>query len=302
MRLSEVSRIVPLEVARDGEFHALGLLSDATPALLACFYDAAHESALRRNPAIACVITTPELADVVREPLGLALAEDPRGRFHALHRHLGGATDFYGRDFTSEISPDAEISPEATISPRRVRIGPRCVVEPRAVVLESVTLAERVSVRSGAVIGVEGFHPVPEGSALCNLPHFGSVRIGRGADIGANAVVCRAVFNGATEIGEAAIVGPLAYVAHGATIGARVRIAAGARIAGGARLGRGVFVGPGAVVSNRVVVGDNGRVSLGSVVVRDVPAGRTVTGNFAVEHERFLLSWARGLRKHVSPT
>jgi UDP-3-O-[3-hydroxymyristoyl] glucosamine N-acyltransferase len=238
------------------------------------------------------VITTRELASAVPESIGLAIADDPRERFHDVHRYLGG-TDFYGSDFPSEISPEAQVSPSAHVASRKVRIGRGCVIEPKAVVLEGSTLAEDVVVRAGAVVGAEGFHPVPGGGNSANLPHYGSLRLGPSVEIGTNAVVCRAVFSGATEIGESTILGPLVYVAHHVRIGDRCRIAGGARIAGSARLGREVYVGPGAVVSDGVAVGDGARVSLGSVVVRDVPAGHTVTGNFAVEHERFLLSWRR---------
>ena len=44
---------------------------------------------------------------------------------------------------------------------------------------------------------------------------------------------------------------------------------------------------------NNVAVGDRARVSLGSTVARDVPAGRCVTGNIAVGHRAFLRHVAR---------
>jgi UDP-3-O-[3-hydroxymyristoyl] glucosamine N-acyltransferase len=293
MKLSQLAGVVPIDIVRDAEFESLGLLLHETPALLACLWEAKARHRCAANQAVACVIAAPELASSVPERLGLAVAGAPREAFLDAHRYLGSETDFYGEDFSSEVAPGAHISPKAHVAERRVRIAGGCVVEPGAVVLEGSALASNVVVRAGAVVGAEGFHPVPYRGGLVNMPHYGSVRLGPGAEVGANAVLCRSVFADPTEVGEATMLGPLVYVAHGVRIGSRCRLAASARIAGSARLGEEVFVGPGAVVSNALRVGDGARISLGSVVARDVPAGTTVTGNFAVEHGRFLADWRR---------
>ena len=248
VRLSELAEVVPLDVVRDAEFESLGLLLHETPALLACLYDPKARRRCAANEAVSCVIAGSDLSSAVPARLGLALAGAPREAFLDAHRHLGSETDFYGEDFSSEVASEASISPSAHVAERRVRIAAGCVVEPGAVVLEGSTLAEDVVVRAGAVVGAEGFHPVPYGVGLVNMPHYGSVRLGRGVEVGANAVVCRSVFADPTEVGEAAILGPLVYVAHGVRIGPRSRLAASARVAGSARLGEEVFVGPGAVV------------------------------------------------------
>jgi UDP-3-O-[3-hydroxymyristoyl] glucosamine N-acyltransferase len=195
------------------------------------------------------------------------------------------------------ISTEARIDPRAFIAPRNVSIAEGCVIEAGAAVYERTTLDAGVVVRAGAAIGASGFHPVRYAGGLRNMPHYGAVRLGRGVEIGANAVVCRAAFTRATVIGPDSIVGPLAYVAHAVTIGAHCRIAAGARIAGSAAIGSRVFIGPGATVANEVHVGDDARVSLGAIVVRDVPAGQTVSGHFAVEHGKFLTAWRRMMRR-----
>jgi UDP-3-O-[3-hydroxymyristoyl] glucosamine N-acyltransferase len=295
VRLADVAEVASLDVVRDGEFHALGLLFHRTPGLLVCLYDGKARKRVATNGVVSCVIADRALASSVPDRMGLALADSPREAFLEVHRHLGSETDFYGADIPSRVSPAAHVDPAAHVAERKVEIAAGCRIEPGAVVLEGSALAEGVVVRAGAVVGTEGFHPVPYGGAVLNMPHYGSVRLGRGVEVGANAVVCRSVFAEPTEIREATILGPLVYVAHDVTIGPRCRLAASARIAGSARLGEEVYVGPGAVVSNTVSVGDGARVSLGSVVVRDVPAGQTVTGNFALEHGRFLAAWKRQL-------
>ena len=290
MKLSELVPAVQLDIRRDGEFRSLGLLSLRSPGMLACLHDA---GATREcgNPDLACVITSPELADVVPSHLGLAVTAAPRGRFVDVQRHLGTGTDFYGASEPTAISPTAKVDPSAVIATKNVRIGSGCIVEAGAIILERTVLEEDSVVRAGAVVGAEGFHPVPYDDGMTNLPHFGGVVIGRGAHVGASSVVCRSVFSNNTTIGAGTVLGPLVYIAHGVTTGSRCRIAASARICGSSTMGHDVFVGPNAIIANQITVGDGARVSIASVVVRDVPAGQTVTGHFAVEHRHFMKTW-----------
>ena len=293
MRLSDLATVVPLEIVRDGEFLSLGLLSGKNPAMLACLHDPARAGNWRTNESIACVLTTADLAPSVPEKFGVAVTPAPRERFLDAQRYLGAETDFYGRGFESEISHDAAIDSSAHVASRNVRIGEGCVVEAGAIILERVTLESGAVIRAGAVIGAEGFHPVPYGDGIRNMPHHGSVHVGKGVEIGSNSVICRSVFSNPTGIGDGTLIGPLVYVAHGVTLGRRCRIAASARICGSSVLGDGVTVGPNAVISNLVHVGDDATVSIGSVVVRNVGAGQRVTGHFAVEHQQFIETWGR---------
>jgi len=49
-----------------------------------------------------------------------------------------------------------------------------------------------------------------------------------------------------------------------------------------------VFIGPASAIRPQVRIGRGATVSIGSVVTKDVPAGTRVTGNFALEHEKFM--------------
>ena len=296
MQLSELAKSVSIEIVRDGEFNSLGLLSGRNPSMLACLHDPGKAGAWQSSNNLSCVITSTSFAASVPDRLGLAVANAPREAFVDAQRFLGSSSEFYGTRFGTEISIDARVHPGAQVAPHNVRIGSGCVVEAGAVILERVTLDEGCIVRAGATVGAEGFHPVPYGDGIVNMPHHGAVFIGKRVDVGANSVVCRSVFNNPTEIGDETVLGPLAYVAHGVTIGARCRIAASARICGSSTIGERVFIGPNAVVSNLIDVGDGAHVSIGSVVVRDVPAGEKVTGHFALEHGRFMEIWTRLFR------
>ena len=296
MKLSELVPAVPLEIRRDGDFESLGLLSLRSPRMLACLHDASAAKECAVNPDLTAVITSRELAGLVPPHVGLAVTDAPRGRFIDAQRHLGTETNFYGASKPTEISPDAKVDAAAVVATNNVRIGPGCVVEAGAIILERSVLEENSVVRAGAVVGADGFHPIPSDDGMTNLPHFGGVTVERGAQVGANSVVCRSVFSTNTTIGGETILGPLVYIAHGVRTGRRCRIAASARICGSSTIGDDVFVGPNAVISNQIRIGDAARVSIGSVVVRDVSPGETVTGHFAVEHRHFMKTW-KGLFK-----
>jgi UDP-3-O-[3-hydroxymyristoyl] glucosamine N-acyltransferase len=59
-------------------------------------------------------------------------------------------------------------------------------------------------------------------------------------------------------------------------------------IAGSVDIGEDVWIGPSAVISSGIRIGDRAAITLGSVVTRSVEAGKRVSGNFAIDHERFI--------------
>jgi UDP-3-O-[3-hydroxymyristoyl] glucosamine N-acyltransferase len=91
-----------------------------------------------------------------------------------------------------------------------------------------------------------------------------------------------------TYIGNDVKIDVQVYVGHGDVIGDRTLIAGGSVIAGNVTIGADSWVGLNATVSNRIHIGEKARVSLGSVVTKDVKDGETVTGNFAIEHGAFI--------------
>src|SRR5437588_405073 len=102
MRLSEISALLPFTVERDGTFLSLGLLSHQAERMLAVLYDPAYLAELINNPAVACVVTTPALADRLPAPLGVGTCADPQTVFYQIHDYLLKQTEFYWQDFETE--------------------------------------------------------------------------------------------------------------------------------------------------------------------------------------------------------
>lgn len=276
-----------VEVVRDGAFETLGLLSSPAHRLLVFVESTEWAERVAQAKNITCVVTTRELTSRIPASLGVATAESPRLAFYALHNRLV-AEAFYAAPFGTTIAATARVSARAYVAEHNVRIGERCVVEPNATILEGTILEEDVIVRAGAVIGGEGFQVFPSGGKLVTVRHGGGVTIAARAEIQHNTVIDRAVFGEATSIGEDTRIDNLVHIAHNVRLGRRNRVVAGAMIAGSVVSGDDVWFGPMCSVSHGLRVGTAAFITMGAVVTRDVPEGAKVTGNFAIDHARFL--------------
>ena len=68
-------------------------------------------------------------------------------------------------------------------------------------------------------------------------------------------------------------------IGHDVTLGQHCMVGAMSFLAGGVRVGNGVSIHPRATIAKGVAIGDGATVGIGSVVLKDVPAGTTVFGN-----------------------
>jgi UDP-3-O-[3-hydroxymyristoyl] glucosamine N-acyltransferase len=295
INLNSLASACHIKIIRDAPVQTLGLLLDGRKGILAPFYDGRYLAELTRNKAIAMVLTTPSLLPLVPADRGVATCADPMDSFYTLHCMLL-EDGHYGVSVANEIAPDARIHPTACIADRDVRIGAGTIIGPRAVIEERSIIGENCVIGAGSVIGAEGFEVRMVGGRQIVVPHAGGVRIGAHVTIQSNAVVDRALFGDFTEISDDTVADNLVHLAHGVFIGKRCRIFAGAVVCGATIVGDDVWIGPNATVSSALRIGEGARVSLGAVVVRDVPPGGHVSGNFAVDHHRAVKLFNAALR------
>ena len=289
MRLSEL-REAPflreaLHVVRDGAFRTAGYIVHGLPKRIVFCADASNAAALYEAVGVACVLTTKAVAPLLPSDLGVAVVESPRIAFYALHEHLCAVSS----RAATIVSSSARIHPSAHVAAHGVVLGAHVVVEPHAAIFPHTIIDDGAIVRAGAVIGSAGFQFVVVDGEMHSVPHCGGVRLHARTEVQSGARVGRALFSGAfTEVGADTKVDGGVHVGHGVVVGLRCLIAASAVLGGSTRIGNDVWVGPGAIVSDGLRIGDRARISLGSVVTRDVAAGQHVTGHFAIEHGRFL--------------
>jgi len=239
------------------------------------------------DASVAAVIATPDLAEKIPPNFGLAVAADPIAALFKSHYQLAD-DGFYKPDFANAIHPDAVVSPHAFIAEHSVKIGAGSVIGPNATILEHVVIGDRCTIGPGTVVGAMGFEVRKIDGVSTVLRHTGGVLIGNDVEIMANTCVVRALLGGNTTIGDRTAIDNMVQVGHNVQIGKSARIAAHALLGGSSRYGDEAWVGPNSTVRNSIFVGARSRISMGSVVTRDVPDDATVTGNFALPHETFL--------------
>ena len=122
-----------------------------------------------------------------------------------------------------------------------------------------------------------------------------SVCMGTGCRVGSGSVLlAQVVLTEGVRVGAHVAVMPQVVLTHDDRIDDFATIASGVRLGGGVTLERGAYVGAGALVRESTTVGAWSLVGLGSVVLKDVPAGEVWAGNPA-RHLRQATPDGRGI-------
>lgn len=287
-QLSAFDGVGGLKVVRDAAFAVTGKLSTPLDGLLAPLRSERYLAEANACARLAAVITTPSLAERLDGRLGVAVADEPDAAHAEVHARLAAVREAELAARPTEIHPTARIDDSATIASHGVTIeagvwiGPGCVVAPGSV------LEAEVALHACAIIGVAGFQAVRIGGRQRIAPQLGGVRLKQGVELLAHVTVARASFGGETEIGEETLADCHVYIAHDCRIGRRVQLCAHANVMGRVEIGEEAYIGPSAVIVNGARIGARAKVTMGAVVTRDVAPDAVVSGNFAIDHARFL--------------
>jgi UDP-3-O-[3-hydroxymyristoyl] glucosamine N-acyltransferase len=277
------------------DYQTLGLINSARPGTLTYLDSEAFLAEAVSNANISGIVTTTELAARIldkRPDVACFECKEPREVFFQAHNLRAERANSQLAEST--IHDSARIHHTAFVDSVGVTIGPEAVIEPLVTILRGVHIGKGSIIRTGSRIGVEGFEHKRIPNGLLSVVHDGFVVIGSFVEIGANCTVARGLMGLNTTIGDHTKTDCLVHIAHGVRIGRRCLIPAAAMIAGSAIIEDDVWIGPNASISSQVSIGSGARITLGSVVVRDVPTHGHVTGNFAVPHRDFL----RQFRNH----
>jgi UDP-3-O-[3-hydroxymyristoyl] glucosamine N-acyltransferase len=184
---------------------------------------------------------------------------------------------------TAVIASNARLGSGISIGARSViggecEIGDDTVIETGVALYPNCVLGRRCVVRSGAVIGADGFgFERDEDGAMVRFPHYGRVVLGADIEVGAGACIDRGALSD-TVVGSGTKIDDLAYIAHNVRVGRDCLVMASTVLCGSCTLADRVEVSPGAVIRDKVHVGEGARIGLGAVVVKDVAPGAVVAG------------------------
>lgn len=277
-----------LTVQRSCDFSYLGKIPTRLPRRLVPCTTKQHIEQAIASEEIAGIVTLACLETAVPKSVGLATSSNPIQSILALQSHIAAIEGFQWASFPSRIHPTAIIHEGAYVAPQDVEIGEGTVVYPNAVILPRTMIGKHCSIGPGTAISTDAFEVDTSSEPFGIVRQSGGVQIANNVDIQAKCTIVRSTFGGFTELGEGTKLDCQVHFAHDCQAGQNVRIAACAEISGRVSIGNRAFIGPNASISNGVVIGTGSKVTIGAVVTRDVPDGETVTGNFAVSHNKWL--------------
>jgi UDP-3-O-[3-hydroxymyristoyl] glucosamine N-acyltransferase len=290
MKLSEFFH--KQEILKNAEFVTLGPVYSNFPGTLAyCDTEVYLKKALT-NSSVSCVITKEGLAAKFNSNKGMIASAHPRVTFYRLH-HRFFEHDGYGFKHRYGQGMNCKIHPTACIS-EKVKIGNNVTISENAVIKDNVIIGDGTFIDSGAIIGSEGLLYYSEESGTVFVKHAGGVEIGRNVTILSKAVISKSVHESyLTRIDDHSIIGVSTNIGHEAQVGKNCVFSSNCVVARAVEIDNGVIVGPSVVIREHVTVGENARIRLGSVVIKDVPSGASVSGNFAFDHNQHLKSYVK---------
>lgn len=284
-------------VGRDGTFLRLDSAAADEPGSLVYSAQINFLNQALENPQVSALVVSPDLASRVEtSEKAFVVSTAPRLDFFRLYRELY-LEGWLAPEWEPSIGLDCQIHPEATIS-KQVQIGDRVVIEAGARIADHCVIGDDVYVGQNAVIGADGLMPViDENGKALRFPHAGSVEIGDRSVLLAGTCVVKSVFGRPTRIGADCYIGLLTNIGHDVSLGQYCIVGGNCVIAGSAVLEDKVEVWASTSVAQATRIKAGAKVHMGSVVVQNVEAGDSVSGNYAFNHRKHALE---SLRKSKS--
>lgn len=213
--------------------------------------------------------------------------------------HVPGIHEYAVVDSSAKIAKSAKIGPFVTIE-AGAEVGENCVIEagsfigkgakvgdethfaPRVVFHHHCQIGKRGDIRSGAVIGSEGFGFANDKGVWVKIPQVGRVVIGDDVQIGANTTIDRGAIND-TIIENGVKLDNQIQIGHNCHVGEHSAMAGCVGVAGSAIFGKHVTIGGAAMIGGHLKIADRTHVSASSVVQSSIKEPGAYTGFYPLE-------------------
>lgn len=191
-----------------------------------------------------------------------------------------GDNIFAGQNFI--VNDNVTIEPCVTIG-KNVTIGSNTYICSGVRIGDNVIIGNDCIIRNNTVVGGYGFGTeIDEDGTSYRIPHLGSVYIGNNVDIGSlNTVVSGTIEP--TIIEDNVMTDDHVHIAHNCHIGQSSMLTACVEISGSVYIGKNVYIGPNSSIINKIKIGDNVTIGIGSLINKDISSNQTMAGSPAKE-------------------
>jgi UDP-3-O-[3-hydroxymyristoyl] glucosamine N-acyltransferase len=231
-----------------------------------------------RRPAPQAIGTVFAPAAVAVPGLSVIRSPNPRLDFIRAQHLMAAAPGFVEDASLPQVHPSVQVGPNSVIE-NGVRIGEGTRIGSCVVIKSGTRIGRYCDIKSGAVIGEAGFgFERDENHRPLRMIHLGGVRIGDHVEIGSLTTVARGAL-GDTVLEDHVKVDDHSHIAHNCHIGEATIITACVEISGSVIVGKNAWLAPNCCIVQKVRLGDNCFIGIGSVVSRSVEPGEKVFGN-----------------------
>lgn len=304
--LEQIAQQINAELRGDGQAEITGIapLQSAKPGQISFLNNSRYRKFLESTQATAVIISSDDAADC---PANALVAKDPYVAYAKAASLLAPKlTNPNGIHPSSVIGENCEIHPEASIGANCViaanvkigkasvissgcvigensSLGESCYLWPNVTIYHGVTIANRVRIHSGTVIGSDGFGFAkdPDGKWL-KVPQLGGVRIDDDVEIGASTTIDRGALED-TIIEEGVILDNQIQVGHNVKIGAYTAIAACTGISGSVTIGKNCMISGMVGFTGHFEVCDNVMITGMTVVSKAITKPGIYSSGTAIE-------------------
>lgn len=309
-----------LELRGDPEVAIRGMASiEKAHAGDASFVENSRYQKYLEETQASVVIVSPALADrcqtnVLISPTPYLAYAQIADLFHATTIVTAGIHVSASIDPTACIAPTAMIGPYVVIAANVQvaadvvihagcsigacsEIGAGTLLEANVSIAPAVMIGQACTIKSGAVLGGDGFGFVPTATGWHKIPHLGRVIVGDHVAIGSNTTIDRGSTQD-TVIASHVIIDNQVQIAHNVVVGEFTAIAGCVGIAGSTRIGRRCQIGGGCGIGGHLTIADEVAIAAMSSITKSItePGQYIGRGGLGVERLSIWLKLAAKLR------
>lgn len=275
----------------DNIFDTLAPLSENHPdkKVLSFINNSKFLDILYSNKDISCLICTEEIYEILEKEylknnkIGIIVSENPKDTFFKIQNYLVKETEFYFKNFSNIISDKSKIHPSAVIEDKNIIIEDGVEIGANTIIYSNTVIKKNCKIGANCIIGGESF----SFNNFNKIYAGGRIILEEGIELLGNNSIERGIYRD-TVIKENTKISYGSIIEHDVEIGKNSLICANVTITGRVKVGDNCYFGPGSVIRNGLKIENNGRANMGAVVTKNIKENEHVSGNFAVEHKKYL--------------